>query len=159
MKIRKAVPEDAVLIRHIVEQSIWGSYPDCYCPEAIEMFLEHHSMENIQKELKEHTLFLLLDGETAVGTGCLKGEEIKLLYFLPEAQGKGYGSFLLKALEEEAIRQGKTQVVLEASIPGRPLYLRRGYEELSHEQAIGPGGGVLDYWRMRKKLNHQTTKD
>ncbi|MBC8571075.1 GNAT family N-acetyltransferase [Zongyangia hominis] len=153
MKIKEAAPEDWKLVWEIVERSVRGSYAECYGEEVIGMFLEHHSVYSIQEELMRHTVLLLYDGGVPVGTGCLQGEEIKQIYILPDRQGKGYGSLLLRALEEEAARQGLSKVVLDASIPGRPLYQRRGYREVSHEQIVGEKGSVLDYWRMEKELN------
>lgn len=153
MQIVRATPEDGALVRQIVERSVRGSYEECYGEEVIGMFLEHHSAESIREELSRDIVLLLSDHGKTVGTGCLQGGEIKQIYILPQEQGKGYGSILLRALEREAVQRGLEKVVLDASIPGRPLYQKRGYREISHEQIIGERGSVLDYWRMEKQLD------
>ncbi len=153
MSIRKATPDQSGLVRQIVEASVRGSYSGVYCEEAVDMFLEHHSLENILEGLEKDLVLLSYEGEEPVGVGCLRGEEIRQIYILPAFQGRGHGTRLLLALEAAAIKAGQRQVYLDASIPGKPLYKKHGYREVSHEQVIGKQGGILDYWRMEKQLS------
>ena len=61
MSIRKAAPGQSGLVRQIVEASVRGSYSGVYCEEAVDMFLEHHSLENIQEGLEKDLVLLSYD--------------------------------------------------------------------------------------------------
>ena len=90
MSIRKATPDQSGLVRQIVEASVRGSYSGVYCEEAVDMFLEHHSLENILEGLEKDLVLLSYEGEEPVGVGCLRGEEIRQIYIHPAYQGRGH---------------------------------------------------------------------
>lgn len=59
----------------------------------MDFFLEHHSEENILKDIKKNRVFLYLDtSQNAIGTVTVKGNEICRLFVLPAYQGKGFGT-------------------------------------------------------------------
>ena len=85
-------------------------------------------------------IFLVVrdDGGRAVGCGgvCRFDEaraELKRMYVVPEARGRGLGRLLLEALEGEARRLGYTGIVLETG-DRQPealgLYVSAGYERI-----------------------------
>ena len=72
---------------------------------------------------------------TAIGCGALRGlaagvAELKRMYVVPTARGRGVSKALLAALEDEARRRGWTTLRLETG-PRQPeaiaLYTRAGY--------------------------------
>jgi len=81
--------------------------------------------------------FVARRGESVVGCGALKKHapdiaEIKRMWVAPTARGQGIASALLKALENEARRQGYGQVVLDtnkALTEAHTLYRKAGYRE------------------------------
>ena len=81
--------------------------------------------------------FVARRGESVVACGALKQHaarvaEIKRMWVAPPARGQGIASALLKALEDEARRQGYAQVVLDtnmALIEAHALYRKAGYRE------------------------------
>jgi GNAT superfamily N-acetyltransferase len=75
------------------------------------------------------------DGGTAVGCGALRAlgpdvAELKRMYVVPGARGRGVSTALLAALEESAVARGWTTLRLETG-PRQPeaiaLYERAGY--------------------------------
>lgn len=53
----------------------------------MDFFLEHHSEENILKDIKKNRVFLYLDtSQNAIGTVTVKGNEICRLFVLPAYQ-------------------------------------------------------------------------
>jgi GNAT superfamily N-acetyltransferase len=67
--------------------------------------------------------------------------ELKRMYVLPEARGRGFGRAILVALEGEARRLGYEAIVLETGelqVPAVELYVSAGYEEIP---CYGPYAG------------------
>ena len=59
--------------------------------------------------------------------------ELKRMYVLPDARGRGYGRVVLEELEAEARRLGYAGVVLETGelqVPAVTLYRSAGYEQI-----------------------------
>jgi putative acetyltransferase len=90
--------------------------------------------------VEPHGVFLLLrdDGGRAVGCGGIarfdnaRGE-VKRMYVVPEARGRGLGRRLLDELEAEARRLGYASVVLETGDRQQEavgLYESTGYERI-----------------------------
>jgi GNAT superfamily N-acetyltransferase len=77
------------------------------------------------------------DGRAVVCGGIARFDdsraELKRMYVLPEARGRGHGRELLEALEDEARALGYTGVVLETAVqllPAVRLYEAAGYEPI-----------------------------
>ena len=69
MGIRQAVLDDLNIVRHISEVTISEIYPHYYPKGAVDFFLEHHSEENILRDIKRNQVFLCFDyAQDAVGT-------------------------------------------------------------------------------------------
>jgi predicted GNAT family N-acyltransferase len=64
-------------------------------------------------------------------------------------RGAGVGSFLLKAMEEEAKGEGYRAAILDAQCSAEPFYVRLGYETVSEEPFLDAG---IPHVRMRKRL-------
>jgi GNAT superfamily N-acetyltransferase len=82
-------------------------------------------------------VFLVLRGDDGRAVGCggiarfdrMRGE-VKRMYVVPEARGRGLGRRLLEELEAQARRLGYTRTVLETGDrqeAALALYLRAGY--------------------------------
>ena len=74
---------------------------------------------------------LKIDG-TIVATGCFVDNHITRVYVLPKHQKKGYGTFIMK----NAKKQGVSQIALEATAMGRPLYERYGFMKMKDEMEL-----------------------
>lgn len=138
MEIVKAGPAQLVRAAEITRTTIAAVYPHFYPRGVVEFFLNWHQDKKILADIRAGEVFLLLDGGRAVGTVTLHGEELTRLYVLPNCQGKGYGKALLD-FGEEAIGRVYGKIVVEASLPAKGLYLRRGYRETGFftEEAYG----------------------
>ena len=66
-------------------------YPKYYLQSAVDFFHNHHSIENMKKQMPNEFTLVLLDNSKIIGTGALFENEIKRFFILPEYQGKGYG--------------------------------------------------------------------
>jgi N-acetylglutamate synthase-like GNAT family acetyltransferase len=79
-------------------------------------------------------------------------QEVRAVYVLPEAGGRGIGSALLARLEIAARGLGIEAVELRASLNAVPFYLASGYEQLEDTTHRLADGTELRCVRMRKSL-------
>ena len=149
MDIRKAGPGDLALVGGLARRTIRAVYPHYYPQGVVDFFLRWHQDERILPDILAGEVWLLFDGETAVGTVTLHGAEITRLYVPPECQGKGYGRALLD-FAERAIGEAYGKITLDASLPGKPIYLRRGYRVVEAKEERLENGGVLCWDVMEK---------
>lgn len=78
-----------------------------------------------------------IDGAEVLGCGAIRTldsarAEVKRMYVVPSARGRGVARFVLAALEAEATRLGKARIVLETGIrqpEAIALYRSEGYAE------------------------------
>ena len=58
-------------------------------------------MEAIEKDIENGYTSLLKIDENIVATGCFVDNHITRVYVLPEYQKKGYGTFIMKTIENQ----------------------------------------------------------
>lgn len=156
MEFKMAKQENAEQVYELVQETIKAVYPKYYLPEIVEMFCEYHSHDNVLKDIKARNTYILLKGETLVGTGSIQENHITRVYVLPRFQGKGYGTYIMKQLEEQ-IRKNYDIVDIDASLPACRLYQRLGYATVDHGIWECKNGVIQVYEIMKKELN--TMKD
>lgn len=150
VKIVAAEEKDFQSVRDITQNTIAEIYPKYYPEGAVRFFANHHSDEHIREDIKSGIVFLLLDGDDAVGTVTISGQEMKRLFVLPERQHRGYGRALLDFAEAK-IHEHYDSILLDASLPAKELYLKRGYAEVEYHQILTDRGDYLCYDVMQKK--------
>lgn len=92
-------------------------------------------------------LFIALrdaDGGVAgglIGATYLGWLQVQAVWMDDTLRGQGYGSALMQAAEEEAVRRGCPRVFLETlSFQALPFYQKRGYRIVSQLPDFPPGG-------------------
>ena len=75
----------------------------------------------------------------------------KKLFVLPQFQGRGYGRLLLDFCEKE-IAKGYDEVVIDASLSAKGIYLKRGYRESEYHIITTENGDHLCYDVMKKQI-------
>ena len=99
MQIIKAQLEKFDAIKRITHKTISEIYPHYYARGVVDFFLAHHNDENIMKDILAGIVFLIFEGEEAIGTVTIKENEICRLFVLPRYQHKGFGRLLLDFAE------------------------------------------------------------
>ena len=95
--IRNYEKKDLEQLKSIIHTTIKQSYANAYPQEAIDYFLDHHSEENMEKDIPRGFTFMLeLEGKV-IASGSIVEDEIKRVFVLPEYQGKGVGEKTLLA--------------------------------------------------------------
>ena len=154
MPIRPATKNDRETVHRIAHETISAIYPHYYPRGAVDFFLNHHNPEAIRRDIEMGLVYLVVDENDApVGTVTLRENEILRLFVLPQFQRKGYGKMLLDFAENRVAEQFDT-VIVDASLPAKSLYLKRGYRETAYHQLLTENGDYLCYDVMEKASVH-----
>ena len=95
-------------------------------------------------------MYLLCADGVAAGTVTISGNEILRLFVLPEYQHRGYGKALLDFAENKILKGFQT-VIIDASLPAKPIYKKRGYREMEYHMIQTENGDFLCYDVMEMK--------
>ena len=121
--------------------------------DAVDMFLmEKESYAYYKRALKtgEHVAYLVYDNGKFIGAGGIsfyqamptchnptgKKAYIMNMYTNPEYRRQGIAYHTLDLLIKDARKQGISQIALEATDMGRPLYERYGYVKMKDEMEL-----------------------
>ena len=153
MKIINATIKDLEEIKRITYGTIREIYPHYYPKGAVDFFLSHHSEENIRQDIQLGSVYLLREesGKLAAGTVTIQKNEIKRLFVLPEFQKRGFGRELLWFAEQSIGSQYKT-IRVDASMPAKEIYLKRGYKECAFQIIPTEYQDFLCYDEMEKSV-------
>lgn len=152
MEFQLAKKENLEQVYALVQETIKSVYPKYYLPEIVDMFSEYHSRDHVLQDILARNTFILLEGETIVGTGTRQENHITRVYVLPRFQGKGYGTYIMNQLEE-LISKNYDTIDIDASLPACRLYARLGYETADHGTWECKNGVIQVYEIMKKQLN------
>lgn len=149
---RKAKKSEAAEISAVVQRTVRKIYPKYYPEGVADFFCLLHSKDRIRADIQEGNVWvLILDGQI-IGTGTVEEDNhVTRVYVLPEFQGKGYGTYIMKRLERWIAKEHKT-AVLDSSLPAFGLYEKLGYQVTKREKISLPGEVVLAYEVMEKEL-------
>lgn len=151
MSIKQAYKEDLQVVKYITIETINQIYPHYYPKGAVDFFVEHHNDTNILSDIEAGKVFLCMNEEgQPVGTVSLKDNDICRLFVLPEYQGQGYGRMLLDFAENEIAKKYE-EIMIDASLPAKRIYLKRGYREKESHIINANYGDFLCYDVMVKK--------
>lgn len=126
MKFSEAKIEDLQIVQNIVWETIKYIYPNYYPEEVVEFFTNHHSTENIKKDILDKKTWLLKVEDKFVGTGSLDSNNICRVFVLQQYQKRGYGSLIMDFLEEKVSLE-YDKAIIDASLAAFCIYIKRGY--------------------------------
>lgn len=150
-----AKKDDLQTIYDVVQHTIKTIYPKYYPVEVVDFFCEHHSKNAIEKDIENGYVSVLKIDENIIATGCFVDNHITRVYVLPEYQKKGYGTFIIKNIEDQ-ISEKYDKTYLDASLPAAALYEKLGFSTIKHERYPVENGVILAYEVMEKEL-HKTS--
>ncbi|MEO1080688.1 MAG: GNAT family N-acetyltransferase [Pseudomonadota bacterium] len=175
---RIAGPEDVAAIADLMRASIEVNMRDFLSQAEIEAAKETMGVD--QTLIDDGSYFLIetrLNGETVL-VGCggwgkrrtlyggnhtlgrddslsdpsCEPARIRAMYTHPQWTRRGIGTLLLELGENAAREAGFRSIELGSTIPGEPLYLARGYRELSRVTHTGANGEANTVIHMSKPL-------
>jgi len=95
-------------------------------------------------------------GETTFLDPSKDAAKIRAFFIHPKFARQGLGSILLTHCEQEAMKNGFTQLEMMATLPGVKLYKTLSYKSVSDEVVMLPNKVPLKFVRMRKNLKELT---
>lgn len=149
-KIYKAQKEQTGVIHDIVSRTIREIYAKYYSEEVVRFFLELHNLANIEKDILEEKTYVIENENIICGTATMEDNRISRVYVLPEYQGTGMGSRLMKHLEKEIIKNHGF-VEVDATLPAGEFFRKRNYVQITHAEYLVENGKILSYEVMRKR--------
>jgi len=138
-----------------VHAAAWRDSHRAFCtPEFIEQHTTERQAAYLQRKLDAKSRIFLLVEDGSKGVVSVTGSLIEDLYVLPEQQGRGYGTKLLRFAA--AIADGTpTLWILGNNAGARRLYERLGFFETGSRK-ITPGG--LDEIELALKPERMETE-
>lgn len=151
-----ATIDDLQAVYDVVQHTIKTIYPKYYPAEVVDFFCEHHNKDAILKDIKNGSVSVCKVNGKIIATGCFVENHITRVYVLPEHQKKGYGTFIMKKIEDRM--SGKyDKAYLDASLPAAALYEQFGFSTIKHERYPVENGMILAYEIMEKELHKVST--
>ncbi|MGB5395645.1 MAG: GNAT family N-acetyltransferase [Gammaproteobacteria bacterium] len=139
---REAEPSDAKGACAVLIESINTICAPFYNDdkETISKWLENKTPANVRKWIESENTYCIAaeDNENnIVGFSCISGDEIMLLYVVPEVLYKGVGKHMLARLESYAHFSGITEIKVLSSLSAKAFYERNGYVQNGDPQYVG----------------------
>lgn len=133
LSIRLAMPQDIQTVCQITHRTISEVYPHYYPGGVVNFFSALHSEQHIREDIMQSGTYLAVYDTVCVGTVTINGTEISRLFVLPPYQHNGYGTALMDFAEQK-IFETHAKIELHASLPGKAMYLKRGYREKEYRR-------------------------
>ncbi len=153
MSIIRADISQLETVKTITTTTIKNIYPHYYPKGAVDFFLSHHNDDNISIDLEAGIVFLKrTSNQEAAATITIRENEICRLFVLPQYQKQGFGRELLD-FAEKIIFEHHDRIILDASLPAKAIYRKRGYTEIETHSIQTESGDFLCYDVMQKKLS------
>lgn len=133
------VDEAAVPAAAAVHAAAWQASHKNFCSaDFVAAHTPERQADHIRKKMAEGSRFYLLSDPEPAAVISLRGRLIEDLYVLPERQGQGLGTFLLRfAL---GICGGEAELwILENNARAEKLYRRLGFERTGAVHGITKG--------------------
>ena len=150
MDIRDFVASDSRDIADLFHDSVHGISTDLYSREQLEAWAPSPPDYPFwEARLRETRPFVAVLGGRAVGFIELEADgHIDCMYVHPHYQRRGVAAALFAHASHVAIARGCRTLYVEASIPAKAFFLKRGFVVLG-ENNIERGGQALVNYSMR----------
>lgn len=150
IEIKRATLLELNTIKDICDKTINKIYPLYYPKGAVDFFINHHSIDNIKKDILEGIVYYIISNDLIIGTVTIKTNNINRLFVLPEYHKKGFGKALFIFAENE-IFKNYDKIILDASLPSKTMYLKNGYKEIEYNKIETNNGDYLCFDVMEKE--------
>ena len=135
MEIRRFQPDDAIETAQVIAKTLIISNSKDYSKEYIEANIASHSPEVLIERAHSGHIYVVCDNSRIIECGAIAGywgsttESILLTIFvLPEYQGYGIGTQIIKTLEQDEFFLRAKRIEIPASITAVEFYKKMGYE-------------------------------
>jgi GNAT superfamily N-acetyltransferase len=149
VSLRPFDPGDAAVCCEIINEGIQTM--DGLNAPAKALVVSKNDPEAVGADLARGFTLVAVGPKGLEGLGVLDGIEIRRVYVRPKLQGRGTGTRLVHALEDEARKRGLARIELQASLSSVGFYRALGYREGAEETSRN-GDAEFIHVRMSKDL-------
>jgi putative acetyltransferase len=125
--LRRFEPRDAEAVSALIGTTMRRSNSRDYPAEVLRPLIDYFAPAKLIQLAGERHCLVAEEGGRVIGTAARDGAELVTFFVHADAQGRGVGTRLLGALEDEARAAGVARLTVEASVTGAPFYEQRGY--------------------------------
>ena len=138
MNLRQFTAKDQLNLKRVYFDSIKSIKEQIYSKEQKEAWSSQAwNNPSFEKSILEGKGWLITEKDTIIAFASrYPDDKIALFYCLGDYQRKGYGTKLVKKLEEDAQREGLQSLSTEASLISYKLFLRLNWKIISKEKII-----------------------
>lgn len=157
MELRRYRIEDTEGLQYIYYNTIHNVNKRDYTPEELEAWAPSgpYTGEKKQKDILRFTKinpFVVAENDVPLGFAELEEKgHINCFFVHHEHGGRGIGSMLLNACEQEAKRMGYTRMFAEVSITAKPFFIKKGFRVVK-PILCDIQGLNMKYYDMEKEL-------
>jgi GNAT superfamily N-acetyltransferase len=160
--ITKATEKDVTAIQSIAHKTWPNTYGEILSEEQLNYMLDlFYSEAALQKSLTSTVFLIAKENDIALGFTSYEQHylnenctRIHKIYILPEAQGKGIGRLLIKAIEAAAIKNSSEKLSLNVNRYNSALafYKQIGFKIVAEEDITLDFGYLMEDYIMEKVL-------
>ena len=132
--IRLFVESDAGAVQTIIHRGLREINGKDYPAELIEEYCAYFTLGKIKSQADSAHMYIAVSGDKILGTGSIapywgsEKESILLtIYVLPEMIGKGIGTAIINALEQDEYFLRANRIEIPSSITAVKFYQKMGY--------------------------------
>lgn len=149
VSVRAYAPKDATACCWIINENV--AVMSGLNDAARRSIISKNVPDRLNVELASVYTVVAVDGDDVVGVAALDGTELKRFHVAQTHQGRGIGSAMLLALEEEARGRGVPRLELLASPASEAFYASYGYVSRGEDRATSGNAEFINV-RMEKAL-------
>ena len=143
MQIKLVEKNEISALREMVVKTYKRSFESWYPQSWIDYCISRQTNERLTQKANAGHFYIAKNGGSVVGCAMIgdyygKQDESCLFTFCvdPDYQKQGIGKALMKAIESDGFYTRAKRIVVPASIPALPFYIKLGYKHVD---------GVLNY--------------
>ena len=154
-QLQRLRPSDCPAVREVYADAIESQGDAFYSKEQLRVWAGLAWLPGVLDiSLAEGRGWISLENQNVVAFAVrYPMDRLALLYCRGRFVRRGHASLLLNHVEQEALEEGQTRLVTEASFFSRPLLLRRGWTFIDSEK-IAIGGVSFERFLMEKVLSN-----
>ena len=133
--IRPYAAGDEIKIAELIAVTMRKSNKNDYSSDEIEEMITEHSLEFFSERAAESHFYVAFDNNKMIGCGGITGywgskteSYLLSIFVLPEYQGKGIGSKIVRTLEKDEYFSRACRTEVGSSITAVGFYRKLGYE-------------------------------
>ena len=129
----------------LIHSASWQASHRSFCsPDFVAMHTPEHQEAYLRKKLEQGAQIYMLTEDKPIGIVSVKGNLIEDLYILPDVQGRGYGTSLLRYAIQRC--EGTPALwILENNKDAERLYRREGFRGTGRRNFIADGLDEIEF--------------